>query len=319
MGISRRVSRRFAHVGLVMIALAPGIAAAQASQPAPFCPDALPPTIDPAFANVQSFLPNSVGTPVECAHQILSGDVLIQHLSNGVLVLPAATGSPTLVDGSQFFTVQADGTVVTSAVAPDGVLRALLVPDQPASPSVEVAGLQVGVTGTPAATAPTPKPTSTPRDVGLYRQDPRFIAPDLADLPDGGAHAWVPIGDDTTHLLDYRYTVTYGKHPRNGAPLPLDPLLIVDIFASESIEQAQSAWASTYGKLAAGERAGSVLAPFADDQFYALAPGVIDVRARYHNILVHVVQATNGVNEVSLDDTVGLVRIILNRVLRILS
>jgi hypothetical protein len=214
-----------------------------------------------------------------------------------------------------------DGALAISNVAPDGVLPALLVSGAPeaaprtsptpaASEPASVQATPGAITGHAAASSPS---LAAPTDPLLYRQDPRFLAPELSDLPDGGRLAWTLVGDDTTHLLEYRYSITFGRHPNNGAAAPLDPLLLITIQAADSMEHALTAWADMYANSAPGERPGSPIGRFADDQFYALAPSLIDVRARYKNIIFQVFEVTST-RSISLDDTVALVRIMINRV-----
>ena len=304
--------------GLLAMAATPAAAA-------PFCVDTTPPSVDPAFSTLQGAVDVAVGKPRECAHFVLSGEMLIQHLDTGALLLNASTGDATFTDGANFWTLTPDGGLSQSVTPPDLVLPALLVdvvpPDRAAaaaSTDVAVAGAQVTPTPTPLATSaatqvPAPGVSATPNAAPMYYGDPRTIALQLSDLPNG-AHSWLLVGQDTTRLLQYQYTTEFGRHPDNGALLPLDPLMIVNIIMADSIEHAQTVWDQAYGKPGPGQRAGSDLSPFTDQQFYAIAPNVIDVRARDRNVILQAVEVTGGHDSISLDDTVAAVRIMASRV-----
>lgn len=292
---------------------------------APFCVDTTPPNVDPAFSPLQGAVDVAVGKPRECAHFVLSGEMLIQHLDTGALLLNASTGDATFTDGSNFWTLTPDGGLSQSPTPPDLVLPALLMdvvpPDRTTattSPDVAVAGAQISPTSTPVATSgvteiPTPGISSTPNSTPMYFGDPRTVALQLSDLPNG-AHSWLLLGQDTTRLLQFQYTTEFGRHPDNGNLLPLDPMMIVNVLMGDSIEHTQTVWDQAYGKPGPGQRAGSDLSPFTDQQFYAIAPNVIDVRARNRNVILQAVEVTSGRDSISLEDTVAAVRIMASRV-----
>lgn len=309
------MSRLFQSASVIgaLIALTATPAAA-----APFCVDTTPPSVDGAFSTLQSSVEIAVGKPRDCAHFVLSGEILIQHLDTGALFFNASTGDATFTDGSSFWTLTADGDLSQSASPPNLVLPALLVdsvpPDRvmPTSPSsIAVAGVQVSAAGAQVSATPTPSPSVSTRS--LYSGDPRAVALQVTDLPNG-LHAWLPIAQDTSRLLHYQYTIEFGRRPDNGGLLPVDPLMMVNIIVADSIDHAQMAWDETYAKPGPGERAGVDLAPFTDAQVYAIAPNVIDVRARNRNVILQAVEVTGGRSSISLDDTVAAVRIMAARV-----
>jgi hypothetical protein len=170
--------------------------------------------------------------------------------------------------------------------------------------------------GAPDPTSP--EPTSLvapagPPQAPIFFNDPRVLAVTIPDLP-GGVHAWVRMGDDTTRLLQFQYSVIYGRLPGNGQLFPLDPYIAVNVLIADTDEHAAQAWQGQYAKPGPRQRPGAELAPIADEQTYSLGTNLIDVRARQDNVILQAIEWTSGTQSISLDDTVTLVRIMATRV-----
>ena len=309
---------------LVAALLMPGLtifaAGARAMDaPAPFCTDAAAPDIDAAFDGLQAALEQPLGVPTDCAHPVLDGAMLVQHLVQGGLVLNTATGDTTYTDWSQFVTLGSDGSLSAASQPSDVVFLALVVdllPPPAAAPTPSPAPVAT-LAPTPLPAAPpaapgVPAPTVAPR-APIFVGDPRMLVVGMPDLP-GGARHWTFIGQDTTRLLQFQYSIIYGKLPDNGAPYPFDPILAINIFVTGSIDTASAQWAASYAKPGEGQHPGGPLGPLGEQQFDALGKNSVDVRARQANVIVQAVEWTSGTQPISLDDTAALVRIMATRV-----
>jgi S1-C subfamily serine protease len=93
---------------------------------APFCTTADAPVLDPRFGELQAAVTDLGSEAIDCAHAVLGGDAIVQHLASGTVVLNVETGAATFTDGSRFQTLAADGSFSDSLAAPPGILPALL-------------------------------------------------------------------------------------------------------------------------------------------------------------------------------------------------
>jgi hypothetical protein len=177
---------------------------------APFCTTEDAPTLDGTFSNLQAALADQMADPTECAHTVLHGADLVQHLGNGAVVFDVPSGVDTFTDGSQFWTVADDGTPVSSPDAPDGVLAALLAtPDQAAAQPASQPTVQ-----------PTPQPTSQP--VTLSDADvAALITPSIVQVlvPDGSGTGIVTASGVLTdeHVIQGASSIQVGHQQRPEA------------------------------------------------------------------------------------------------------
>jgi hypothetical protein len=317
---------------LVALALPAVLAALIVAQPverpaevrvssSPFCAADGQPTIDAAFLSLQAVMDQPLADPADCAHAVLEGAMLVQHLvDGGGLALDESTGDATYTDGAEFWTLAADGQLRVARTPPAGVLLALLVID-PLRADADVAPLTPQPVATarpvvaeqPAPILAPPMPTVAPMPhAPIFFSDPRVLAVTLADLP-GGVQAWAKIGDDTTRLLQFQYSIVYGRMPGNGQVFPLDPYFAINVLIADTVEHAEAAWTGTYGKPGTGQRPGARLPAIADEQAYGLGRNLIDVRARQANVILQAIEWTSGTQSISLDDSVTLVRIMASR------
>lgn len=226
-------------IGLLMFALTPPVS----SFAVPYCSADGLPTVEPMFASLQGELDNPIGDPSECAHPVLDGALIVQHVATGALVFNLDAGDASFTDGT-------------------------------------------------------------------HR---RKVAVGVADLPNGGS-GWSKLGEDVSDIDRGAYSLTFGKNPTSASGLALpDPIIRVIVLVAPSIEEAQAAWRDDFSKLGDGERPGTP-PPLADDQTYGLLPSIIDVRVRDKNVVLQAVELTSGEQPISLDDTVGLVRVMVSRV-----
>src|SRR5262249_39691454 len=252
-----------------------------------------------------------------CPHAVLDGVMLVQHLvDGGGLVLDQTTGQTTYTDGSGFWTVDADGQLTMSSEPPAGVLPALLSVVPPPL-LIDLSPKPAPTIELPAPIPPLPTPVAVPAPSAgphapFFFSDPRLLAVTIPDLP-GGARAWVRIGDDTTRLLQFQYSVIYGRMPGNGQLYPLDPAVAINVLVADTVEHASEAWQGTYAKPGKGQRTGGVLPAIADEQTYALGTNLIDVHARQYNVILQAIEWTNGTRSISLDDPGALVRMMAPR------
>jgi S1-C subfamily serine protease len=138
------------------LALVPSSTLVATAAVAPFCSSEAAPSLDPVFADLQAALGDPLAEAAECAHPVLGGTMVVQHLASGAVVFNQSTGEATFTDGAQFWTLGADGTLATSTDPPDGVLPALLA----SAPTAAVPPMQATAVPSPAATG-TPAPATS--------------------------------------------------------------------------------------------------------------------------------------------------------------
>jgi hypothetical protein len=72
---------------------------------APFGTGDSTPILDPLFSDLHAAVGDLGSDPAECAHPVLGGGAIVQHLARGGAVLNVDTGDATFTDGSRYATL----------------------------------------------------------------------------------------------------------------------------------------------------------------------------------------------------------------------